>query len=137
MLSVPCVLAINDNLCVYIHEQAIVETAYPGGVKTLLYLKHPIFRHSIHNRCLNHVPLVSLLDYNLQTSSRYYSLPLQCNFWRKFVQIKKKKKKQKEENRNNISNKVVWYIEAKLWICITLKKVPAWPVSNQIVMGGA
>ena len=44
MFSVLCVLAINDNPCVYIHEQAMVNTPYLAlGVNTLLYLKHQLF----------------------------------------------------------------------------------------------
>ena len=38
-----CISDYNDNSCVYIHDQALMKTACPGGVITLLYLKHPIF----------------------------------------------------------------------------------------------
>ena len=54
MFSVLCVLAINDNSCVYIHEQFMVKTACPGGVNTLLYmyLKHQFFLTSYTQQVL-------------------------------------------------------------------------------------
>ena len=43
MFSALCVLTIITLIsCVYTHGQAMVKTACPGGVNTLLYLKHPI-----------------------------------------------------------------------------------------------
>ena len=43
MFSALCVLTIITLiLCVYTHGQAMVKTACPGGVNTLLYLKHQI-----------------------------------------------------------------------------------------------
>ena len=92
MFSVLCVVAINDNSCVYIHEQAMVKSACPGGVKTLQYLKHPISWYSIHNRCFTtYQPRLCWFTIYPHPFETPPPPPPRENFTRKLAQIKKDK----------------------------------------------
>ena len=95
---------------VYIHDQCMVKTAFPGGVNTLQCLKHPISLHSIHNRCFHYVPLVFLVVYNLQTRFRYYT-PTPCKFSKDLCKSFFLK-----------SNLKRLCTALKLWLCVILKR---------------
>ena len=86
----------------------MVKSACPGGVNTLKYLKHPISLHSIHNRCLYHVPLASRLIMQIRFTIYKHALdithtPCQCKFYKKTCANKKK------------TSKIVWFSLYVFW----------------------
>ena len=111
-----CISDYNDNSCVYIHDQALMKTACPGGVVTLLYLKRTIFLTFY----IQQVPLprTNGLSVGLQftCTNTLYILPyppVSANFTKKLVQLN------------------------KIWICVILRKVSMTSVQSDRCIGGA
>ena len=111
-----CISDYNDNSCVYIHDQALMKTACPGGVITLLYLKHPIFFNLLYTTgafTTYHWPLRWFTIYMYKHALYTTLSSRQCKFYKKLVQLN------------------------KIWICVILRKVSVTSVQSDRCIGGA
>ena len=121
MFSALCVLTIITFIsCVYTHRLAMVKTACPGGVNTLLYLKHPISFITFYTQQVA-LPRTTCLSVVFEDRVNNYN-----------------QSKQTEQNSKWIS--MFWYFSLrttlKLLICVIPRKVLSDQVFNQIVVRG-
>ena len=142
MFSALCVLAIITVISrVYTHDQAMVKTACPGGVNTLLYLKLLIYFITFYTQQVS-LPCTTRLSvvfgdqvYILQTRSRYYRQ------WMKKICEKRKQTEQKFQMNKHGFVFIVCDFSITNYVKTFDLRHPkesfVWPVSNQIVVGGA